>query len=333
MPVDQVTLDKYISDVAGDDQELAGMLREKLGTKQEAASRFVGGFLRNSDYTQKTQELSRHRQQFEAAQQDYETRLTQADAEKDQIMKDLAADRIKASRAEAMLRTVKQAYGLTDNDLPGIDDLRETARTGQVVDSTPDLDQRFSKFEQQMMDKITKQLVPEISGLAMLGPVWNSIEREHQKLFGADLSKQDEAALLKQAREENRSLESVWQDKYNVSDKRLEVRDSENQKKWRQQWEDEQAKKNQEAALRGVNPESREYALEDRQSPLFKRSFMPQEEGGQQASNGHDRNAAPANNDASRERMGAADRAAAKFMERARNGQLGKPVTDNRIPA
>jgi cell division protein ZapA (FtsZ GTPase activity inhibitor) len=338
MPIDQATLDRYISDVAGDDKELADMLREKLGSKQDAATRFVGGFLARADYTTKTQELARQRQQFESAQQDYEQRLTQAEAEKDQIMKDLANERITAAKAQSLLKTVKQAYQLTDNDLPGIEDIKETVRTGQVVDSTPNLDERLSKFEQQIMDKITKQLVPEISGLAMLGPVWNEIGHEHERLFGQRLSKKDQAEILKQAREENRSLESVWQDKYNVSEKRLEVRDKELEAKLRRQWEDEQAKKNQEAALRGVNPEAREFVSQDMQSPLFKRSFMPQEQQNGNGNNGtnggnFDRNVAPANNDAARERMGAADRAAAKFLERKANGQLGKPLAETRVPA
>lgn len=333
MPVDQDTLNKYITDVAGDDQELATILRDKLGAKESAATRFVGGFLRTSDYTQKTQELSRQRQQFEAAQQDYETRLTQAETEKDQIMKDLADSRISAAHATTLLNHVKQAYALTDADLPGLKDVQETARSGKVVDSTPDLDSRFTKFEQQIMDKITKQLVPEISGLAALTPVWNDIEHEHQSLFGKRLTRAEEQALLKQAREENRSLDSVWQDKYNVTDKRLEVRDSGNRDKWRREWEDEQAKKNQEAALRGVNPDSREFAMEDRQSPLFKRSFMPHEESANGGTTAVDRQAAPVHSDAARERMSGADRAAAKFIERQRSGQLGKPLTEQRIPA
>jgi hypothetical protein len=328
MPVDAATLDRYISEVAGDDEELAGILREKLGTKEQAASRFVGGYLRNADYTQKTQELARYRDQYAQQQQEYENRLSQAEQEKDQIMRDLAEERITAARASSLLKTVKQAYSLSDTDIPGIDDLRETARTGTVVDSTPDLDKRLEAFEKQIMSKLAKQLIPEISGLAMLGPVWNEIEREHHALFGKHITKKEEADILKQARDENRSLEQVWTEKFAVPDKRLEMRDQTNRDKWRREWDDEQSKKNQEAALRGVSPDSREYGLEDRQSPLFKRSFVPKEEGKSEPPPG--RAPIPAHNDAAKERMGAADRAAAKFMERARNGQLGKPIEATR---
>lgn len=318
MPVDAATLDRYVTDIAGEDKELADLLRDKLGTKEDVATRFVGGYLRKDDYTRKTQQLAEQRQKLEQAQTDYEGRLTQAEAEKDQIMKDLANERLTASKAAAMLKTVKQAYGLTDNDLPGIDDINATATSGRVVDSTPDLDQRLNSFEQKLMDRVTKQLIPEISGLAILGPIWNEIAHEHQQLFGTRLTKTEQAEILKAARDSNASLENVWAEKYNVPERRLEVRDEQNKTKWEQEWNDKQAKANQEAALRGVSSDNREFALESRQSPIFKRTFDPKPEDGTGTNT--------SNTDASRERMGGAERAAAKFMERSRNGQLGKPL-------
>lgn len=317
MPVDNATLDRYIADVAGDDQELATTLRERLGRNEKAATNFVGGFLRTQDYTKKTQDLATERGRFEAAQTEYESRLSQAEQEKDKIMRDLANERITGSRAVALLKTVKEAYGLTDNDLPGIDDVRETAKSGRVVDSTPDLDTRLGSFKAEIMKEITNSLIPEISGLAILGPVWNDISYEHEQLFGKRLTKAEQSEILADARKGNKSLESVWQDKYGVSDKRLEVRDNTNKDKWRQEWNDEQAKKNQEAALRGVTPDA-DTTFSDRQSPIFKRSFTPKAE---------ESGTPPAHlGDAVRERTSGAERAAAKFIERQRSGQLGKPI-------
>lgn len=322
MPVDQATLDKYISEVAGDDQELAGILRERLGTKETAATNFMRGFMRNADYTQKTQDLAKQRATFESAQTEYENRLTAADQEKNKIMKDLASARISGARASELLNTVKDTYGLSDDDIPGLSDLKATERTGRVVDSTPDLDDRFKTFEEKLMDRVTKQLIPEISGLAILGPVWNDIAYEHEKLFGSRLSRKDQAEILEQARKENRSLDQVWSDKYNVTDKRQEVRTNEAVSKARQTWEDERAKKDQEAALRGVHPEAQDASFADRQSPIFKRSFEVKEGNGEQG------NGLPTQpkTDAHVERGSAADRAAAKFLQRKASGQLGKPL-------
>jgi hypothetical protein len=331
MPIDDTVLSKYISDVAGDDQELATTLRERLLKNEKAATNFVGGFTRTQDYTQKTQSLARDRQQFEQLQTQYEERLGQAEADKNQIMRDLASARISGSKAQELLKTVQQAYGLTANDLPGLDDIQQTQQTGRVVDSTPDLDKRFETFEQNLMKKINSALIPEISAMAMLSPIWNGIEYDHQQLFGKRLSKAEQAEILQTSRNENRSLESVWTDKYKVSDRRLEVRDEENKKKWHGEWEDQQQKKNQEAALRGVNPDSREYALEDRQSPIFKHNFQRRDETPVTEPVAPGVNPpTPPRNDAQRERMGGAERAAAKFMERARSGQLGKPIPERK---
>lgn len=309
------------------------MLRDQIGSKPDAATRFVGGFTRTQDYTQKTQALANDRQKFEQAQAEYENRLTQADAEKDKIMRDLANERISASKAQALLKTVQEAYGLTANDLPGLEDIKQTQQQGRVVDSTPDLDERLKSFKQDILKEISSSLIPEISGLAILGPIWNDIGYEHQQLFGKRLSKQEQSEILAEARKQNTSLESVWEQKYGVRDKRLEVRDEGNKNKWRKEWEDEQAKKNQELALQGVRPGASDDVFAERQSPIFRKNFMPQEDSGNSNNEGNNngnngsRQPIPARTDAERERLGGAERAAAKWMERRRNGvPIGAPA-------
>jgi len=337
MAIDSATLDQYITDVAGDDKELNDMLRERFGKNTQAAGKFVNGFLGRADVTRRQQEFADQKKQFDTQRTEFENRLVQAENEKDAIMKDLASERISASRATALLKTVKQAYSLTDSDLPGIDDIKETVRTGVPTDSSADLDKRLDKFKADLFKELNTQLIPEISGMAILGPIWNDMAYEHERLFGKRLTKKEQTEILATARKENKSIESVWGEKYEVEDRRLTVRDDDNKKKWRQDWEDEQAKKNQDLVLSGVRPESNEFAMEERQSPIFKRSFAPKPEEtaaptGTEKGVG-DRNSIPAVNDAARERMGGAERAAAKFMERARSGQLGKPLEPARKTA
>lgn len=329
MPIDQATLDQYIAEVAGDDQELATSLRERLGQNERAATNFLGGFMRSSDYTKKTQGLSRDRQQLEQLQSDYESRLQAADAEKQQIMTQLAESRLSASQAQTLLKNVQTNFGLDDNDIPGIKDLRATERTGQVVDHTPDIDSRLSSFKQEIMREISSSLIPEISSLAAIGPIWTEMDHEHKELFGKRLTKKEMNEILADAKKENRSLEQVWTDRYSVADKRLEYRDGQNKNKWRQEWEDEQAKKNQELALSGIRPESNEFAMQDRQSPVLRKNFSAIEPEQTRTTPLPNQEAAPVNRargDAERERMSGADRAAAKFMERSRNGQIGQPI-------
>lgn len=324
MPIDNAQLDQYITDLAGEDQDLAKILRERLGTNQQAATRFVNGYLGKSDVTRKQQEVSEQRKHYETLQQNYEQRLIQADQEKDQIMKDLADARISESRAQALLRTVREAYGLSNKEMPGIEDIKATAATGTVVDSTPDIEEKLKKFEERMFKRINDQLIPEMSALAQIPSIWKAIWSEHEQLYGKPLTEREQAEILADARKNSKSLKDAWQEKFGISEKRLEYRDTENRSKWRQEWDDEQAKRNQELAMRGVRPESGEYTFEDQQSPVFRRSFAPKPEPEAEAAPGRD--ATPAHSDAARERMSGADRAAARFMERARNGQLGKPL-------
>jgi hypothetical protein len=332
MPIDKAALDRYITDVAGDNQELATTLREKLGTNEDAATRFLGGFMRNGDYTKKTQELATQRQQLETLEQDYQQRLTQAETDKNKIMQDLANERISASRAEVLLKTVKEAYGLTDADLPGLSDLKKTEKTGEIHDSTAALDERFRAFEENLMKRISGAVIPEVTGIARLIPIYNGMLDEHQHLFGKKLTETEQNEILQEASQKGVSVKSVWQDRYGVPERRLEVRDEANKSKWRQEWDDDLRKKHQEEALAGVRPGSDESYLRDRQSPIFKRSFAPKED--QQPNDGGNgaQNTPPSGQktDAQRERLSGAERAAAIFMERSRNGQLGQPLEKKR---
>lgn len=328
MPVDAAVLDQYINEVAGDDAELKQMLSDRLGKNQNAAAKFTGGFLGRSDVTRKQQEVADQRKSFETEKQQYETRLLEAESEKDKIMRDLAGERISAAKAKTLLNHVKQAYSLTDADLPGIEDLKETVRTGVPTDSSVDIDKRLEKFKTDLMKQFNDQLLPEISSLAYIPAIWSELAHEHQELFGKRITKSEQQEVLTEARKSGKSIESVWEDKYGVVNKRLEHRDSENEKKFRLKWDDEQAKANQKAALEGVRPQSDDFGLSDRQSPIFKRSFAPKEEPA--PSNDGKQQPPPRENattsDASRERMGGAERAAAKFLERSRSGQLGQPI-------
>ena len=338
MAIDSAVLEQTINDVAGEDQELAGLLRERLGKNEGVANKFLGGFLRTSDYTKKTQAWSDERKQLEQEKQrlagiqsEYETRLAAADEEKQRIMRDLANERISAAKANTLLQHLKEAYSLSDDDIPSAADIKQTAKTGNVIDSTADLDERFKTFKQSLMDDITKRLVPELSSMAALDVIWNEIEHDHQHLFGKRISKQEKLDLLKEAQTNGKSLESVWQDKFGVDNRRLEVRDEENKKKWREDWEKELAAKRSEEALQGIRPGAGEDVHDSQLSPLFKKNFAPQIDPAEAARNNQGNNGGNGNNGrmpsaAERNSASGAERAAVRFRERRLNGvPLGAP--------
>ena len=65
MPVDQKLLESCILEAAGDDAEMATFLRERYAKNDGLAAKFVGGFTRTADYTQKSQALAAERKQLE----------------------------------------------------------------------------------------------------------------------------------------------------------------------------------------------------------------------------------------------------------------------------
>jgi hypothetical protein len=250
MPVDEKALSQLIADVAGDDTELATVLKEKLSKNANAAERFSGGFLRQSDYTTKTQALASDRKKLEDQVTQYEQALEQADKEKDAILKDLAKQKLTTSQAETLLEGVKAKYRLEDSDIPGMSELVETRKTGKVPESAKesiDIDAKLNALETKLLksveDKLVKTLIPEMSGMAALDVIWDDINYEHQQLFGKRLTRPEKLQLIEQAKKDNTSIEKTWESKFGVSTKRSEVHDAEIATKAVENYKAEEAKR------------------------------------------------------------------------------------------
>lgn len=252
MPVDRAVLEKYIAEVAGDDAELRTIMLDKLGSKEDAAVRFTGGFLRNEDYTRKRQEESEALKKANTLAENYQTQLTQSESRIRKIMDDLADQKINRNKAEVLLDKVKEMYQLSDEDIPSMKDLRNTENLGNVVDSRENLDTRMKSFKEELMKEIRETIAPELTALADVSAVQGSIYEEHQNLFGKPMTREDRLALNKEATTSGRRLMDVWADKYKVADKKLEIRLSDHEKELRAKWDAEQVQKNSEAALETV---------------------------------------------------------------------------------
>ena len=74
--IDKALLESCIAEAAGDDAEMSTFLRERYAKNEALAARFVGGFTRTADYTQKTQALSAKEREFGAKSADLEKQLT-----------------------------------------------------------------------------------------------------------------------------------------------------------------------------------------------------------------------------------------------------------------
>jgi outer membrane murein-binding lipoprotein Lpp len=341
MPVDKEALKDAIREAAGEDGELYAFLEQKMLANDKIATQFLGGFMRNKDYTQKNQALATDRQTIEADRKTMEDKMEQfrqlleaAEVEKAKVLKDLAQHKIDVATSQARLKHIKQTYQLSDDDIPNIPDQIETFQTRRPVDTSTDIDTKLADFKKDFKDDITKylaeKLVPELGGMAQLDIIWADIRDQHRELTGKRMSAKEAQELFNEADRRGRagkpiSLASLWEEKYDVPALRQKHHDEDLSKKLRADWDAEQAAKLSEAALAGVRPGAMEQGL--RTSHVFDHKFKVHEETQPQA--------APklreAPSAADRQALSGAERASRRYIERRANGiPMGAP--DERKP-
>ena len=332
MPVDPKLLKKCIDQAAEGDQELAELMLKKYTENDALAAKFVNGFTSTDDYTRKTQTLAEEKKALAKQVEQYEARLTAADAEKKDILTRLANQEVSTAQAQALLNRVKTEYALTDDDIPGMADLIKTRKTGEVKDTTPDLDARLADFKKEIMDGISKTLVPELTGMSELDLVWDDIREEHRELTGKRLTAADQRALLKEAREKGTSIKSLWEEKNDVPT----LRKKQERESWKKEYDQELADADKERrskeALEMVGRGREDMDLNERGSPVLKKQFKIHEEvvSADDKGKGNERRVASA---ADRERMSGAERAAKKFLEKGGVSAIGKPAVVERKTA
>jgi hypothetical protein len=327
MAVDRDTLKTTIREAVGGDEELALLLEQKLAANDSVATQFLGGFMRNRDYTQKNQALADERRTMEGQLDQYRGLLESAEKEKDKAMKDLAGHRISLAEAYQRLKNVKTTYALSDDDIPEYQDLIDTQRRGKVVDSSTDIDEKFAAFKKEMKDYLAQTLVPELGGMAQLDIVWNDIREEHRELTGKRLTAKEQQELLSEADRRGRagrpiSLKGLWEEKYEVGGLRQKNHDGNLEKELRAKWDAEQQAKISEAAMAGVRPVGPDQQGL-RTSQIFDHKFKVHEDAPAAAAADTKRVTPSASE---RQGLSGAERAGKRFLERRATGvPMGAP--------
>lgn len=333
MPVDY---EPYISEVAGDDVELATILRERLSKNSTAAARFANGFLGKADVTRRQQEVADEKRRLAATQTTYEQQLRAADEKINKIMKDLGNERITSARATELLRTVKEKYALDEDDIPSLAEVSHTARTGNPPQTEIDIEEKLKNFKAELMQDFTRELIPELTALTKVGPILNDIVREHEDLTGKRLTSEEQNNLLEEARQANggrgTSVKKIWEQKFAIQDLRNEKTVEARVAQRLQQAEDERIRKNSEDAINGMRNRNEPVRQDDLSSPIFRRRFDPSPAPEPESVNTPDKGTdkgrqviPPAHQDPF-EGLKGADRAAARFMQRRAAGvPLGQP--------
>lgn len=288
MPVDKKILEDCILEAAGDDAEMATYLRDRYSKNDALAAKFVGGYMRNADFTQKSQALADERKTFQSAQTQLTTlrqQLEAAEQEKNKVMRDLAAGDITVAKARKMFEILHSKFELTDDDLPGISEMIATAKTGKVVDKTPDIEERLAALRaditKDLEKKFVESLAPELGSMAALTPIWNDIYRQHRDLTGKDLTLAEQQDILKTAREGNKSLITAWEEKFGIAGEsglRMQKRDERLKADWAKEREAAEAAERSKKALEVVNGQPKGPELDGVGiSPAFKTNFRTYE--------------------------------------------------------
>lgn len=283
MAVDKKILEDCILEAADGDAEFAQVLRDRYAKNEAGAAKFIGGFMRNSDYTKGKQELAEQRKQFDGQTTQLtaaRTALEAAEKEKNVILKDLAQHRVSTAKARELMTMLSEKYDLTDADLPGMSELIATAKTGKVVDNTPDIETRLAAFKTELKKEVeadfVRALMPELGSMAALPMIWQEIGREHLELTGKALSFTEQQEILNLARKDNKPLRDVWEEKYEVGGMtglRMKKHEEGLKKQWQSDQETADAKRRQDEALNIVTPKQTELGDGAGISAAFKTRF------------------------------------------------------------
>jgi len=333
MPVDKELLKATIKESMAGDEELQLLLEQKLSQNDNIANAFLSGFMRNRDYTQKTQGLADDRRTYEQQIDQYKQMLEAAEGEKARVLKDLASHKVNVATANARLKHIKDTYQLSDDDIPNMPDLIQTTHTRKPVDSSDmDIDAKLAAFKADIGKYLTEKLVPELGGMAQLDIVWSDIRDEHRELTGKRLSAKEAQELLTEADKRSRagrpiSLKGLWEEKYDAPALRQKHHDTGLEKELRAKWDAEQQAKLSEAAMAGVRPVGPDQQGL-RTSQIFSHKFNVHEE----APGGAPKEkpaTAPSFND--RQSLTGAERASKRYLERRANG-IPMGAADERKP-
>jgi hypothetical protein len=332
MPVDQDALKAALREAVNGDGELYALLEQKMLANEPIATSFLSGYMRNKDYTQKTQTLAQERGQYEENKKVYETQLAQyqqllqeSEGAKQAVLRDLAQHKESLSGAYARLQHIKDTYQLSDADIPQYKDLIDTQRKEKPVDHSTDIDQKLQAFKREIGEYLQNKLVPELGGMAQLDIVWSDIRDEHRELTGKRMTAKEQQDLFQEADKRSRSgrpisLKALWEEKYEVGNLRQKHHDEGLEKTLRQKWDDEQKAKLSEQALAGIHPTAPDQQGL-RTSNIFQHKFQLHEE--QPAAAPKTREAPSAKE---RSALSGAERASKRYLERRANGiPMGAP--------
>lgn len=322
MPYDPAVIEEYLNELGLSDAVRTTVLGE-LKTNERAATQFVGQRLRHSDYTKKAQGLATDRAALEASANTqigkYAEELAKAEQRIATIMLDFEKESISKTTAEARLRGVKEKFNLSDEDIPTV-----STPAAARVEPTPaiDIDAKLAAFGKA----IVAEMRQEMSRVPDLNAIQYDIARQHQDLLGKPLTAAEVKELNKEGAKHRDGLLGAWKEKYEIDNLQREKDYTARLATDRQKWEDEQRTQRSNDAMSAATNKDPVFSAS---SAVLKRSFERRDGITTDPAQSTDKSNPAPNTPLTaidRNKVSGAERAAAKWIERAQNGQLGKPV-------
>jgi len=283
-----LTLEEYVSEVAGDNADVRDALLAAIGKDPKAAERATGLAMRDRDYRQKTQQLSADKKIYEQKVNEYEANLQEADGKIATLMNQVAKGTVDTATANARLQAIKEKYTLSDDDIPTNREVELTDRVGHDVTKGRNVDMKsaLADFKKELLAEITPALSRITADAAATDIMWADIDYEHKELFGKRLTAKDKMDSVKEFNKliqsgdlpRGTSYQQYWEQKYDVPAKREEVKIAGLKSEWAKERDAADTARRSAEALDSVRgPERRTESL-DGGSPLFKKEFQKHEE-------------------------------------------------------
>lgn len=325
MAIDKVKLTAYIDELGVSDAIRTGMLAE-MEADEGKANKFIGQRLRHDDYTRKTQELSTTKTTLEQAVQTqisgYAAELDKANKQIAKIAADYEGESISRATAEARLNKVKTTYGLSDDDIPPVEQIVKQPVNAPTVDITKTLEDFRTNLIKDI--RLDLQAMPQVTATQF------DIAAQHQEVFGKRMTKAEMSELTELAQADRSNLQTAWEKKHDVQTVRTNKLVSDSIAAERTKWEDERRQANDAAALSSVTSQREDspFGVGGRSmSPVLGRKYDAHVD----STSSQDPAAAakpisPVAPQQTGPKLSGAERAAAAWIGKANAGLIGKPV-------
>lgn len=248
---------------------------EEILSQERVLPKFRKSVLATREFSRKMDELDKDFKKVK----DHEQALAQWKLENETALKTNAelASRFQAEAQANALRASELENRLKFYSDQGVIDYTPPAKTESKPVETPPVKPNGKYLTEDDVDKRVRQiLAKEERAYSLLPALQQKLVSEHQKLFPGQYP--DLVEITTKAWDENKNIEEVWSEKYNVDARRRELETAEREKEIETRAQERLIKLRSEEAMRGTT-----LVPGQEGSPIFDKLFRRKEATGNKA--------------------------------------------------